>query len=375
MRSAGSPSHRAFSPFRCESATITGVNKSTYTVSVKTEHSDRNFDELQTLQPYLHPKGDGIIVLPDVGAECLLGIPSDNTTPFIMGFRGVASVLGLPSGAANMANPVPGGSQQTVTHQSSRPDMQPGDMGMVTRDGSFVLVRRGGVVQVGSSSLAQRLYLPVGNYIRDFCETYSLDCFGGDITWNVEQQEDDPSGSAPTTYLMHTREFAQDAKATVRIRHTPLQSPGGGAKTAWDIVVAPQGIDSRTGDVASAVYTLSVLMDGTCTEFIGASRKTTVQGKDQLSITGDRLVTVGGVEKHTVTGDLILKAGPRAILEATGVLLGGAGAISPGVLGDILYPYLASLTMPVTVTPAGMVAGPPAVPPPLAMLSSIVRLR
>ena len=97
MRSAGSPSHRGFSAFRCESAIITNVNKRTYTVAVRTEHTDRDYDDIQVMQPYLHPKGDGIIVLPDIGAKCLLGLPSDNTTPFIMGFQAEAAVMGLPA--------------------------------------------------------------------------------------------------------------------------------------------------------------------------------------------------------------------------------------------------------------------------------------
>ena len=247
---------------------------------------------------------------------------------------------------------------------------------MVTRDGSFVLVHRGGVIQIGSSALAQRVYLPIGNYIRDFCEAYSLDCFGGDVTWSVEQQEDDPSGNAPTTYVMHAHEFAQDTKATVRIRHTPLQAPGGGTKAAWDMVIAPQGIDKRTGNYTSEKYTLSILMDGKTTEFIGADRSIKVQGSDSLNVTGNRTVTVGGSETHDVADSLTLKAGSIATLDALGILLGGNAATSPGVLGDVLYMYLSTLMLPVTPTPSGgLVAGPPAVPPPPALLSQIVRLR
>jgi hypothetical protein len=156
-------------------------------------------------------------------------------------------------------------------------------------------------------------------------------------------------------------EFAQDAKASVRVRHFPLQSPSGGTKAAWDVFVSQQGIDRDSGEVSNAAYSMSVLMDGTQTEFIGADRAITVQGDDSLVVQGDRTVSVVGDESREAGGEHIQKAGSRAVVEAPSVLLGSRSATEPAVLGNMLQAFLSTAMWKVAPLPDGSLAtvGPP----------------
>lgn len=373
--SRGSPSHRRYSPFRCEEGVVVNVNKRDFTIDCLTRHTDKEVNDIQILAPYHHfQRGEGMHHLPEVGAKVMLAWPSDNTPPFIMGYKAAAAVAGNNDETGQTTRSTTQAetpANNAVSFRSNRPDLQPGDIAFTTRDENFIYLRRGGVVQIGSTPIAQRLYIPVLNYVKDFCENYNISTFGGDITWTVERQENDPAGDAPATYVFHMNEFAQDAKASVRIRHLPLAEPGGGEKAAWDVVVAAQNIDRDTGEFSSETYTLSVLMDGSKTEFMGASREITVQGDDTLTVQGKRTVNVSSDEEHNVDGKLILVAGPQAVLEATGVYLGNRNASEPAVLGQQLYTWLAGLTLPVS----GSTAGPPSVPPPTSILSRVVKVK
>ncbi|RLA42205.1 MAG: hypothetical protein DRQ64_00010 [Gammaproteobacteria bacterium] len=372
--SRGSPSDSNFSRFRCEEMVITNVDKRMWTIDAESRHTAKKVNDIQCLVPYHHFEGgEGIHFLPEVGAICYIAWPSDNTAPFIMGFKGAASQVGSidtegdPQGStATEATGSPSG----VSFRSNRPNLLPGDIAMTTRDANFIILRRGGVLQLGATAVSQRIYIPILNYIKDFCENYSMSTFGGDIAWTVERSESDPSGNAPASYTFHMNEFAQDEKASVRVRHFPLAAPGGGEKAAWEVHVAKNNIDRDSGEVTSETYSLSILMDGSKTEVVGANYDLTIKGNQTVTVEGDRQVAVKGKEQHDVEGDYIVKAGPRVALEAMGVYL-GPNASMPAVLGTPLMIWLSTHTHPV----AGALASPPAAPPPNSILSQIVKLK
>ena len=359
-RSRDAPSHGAYSPFRLEEGVITDVDRSTWTVTVETRHSSKTVPDIQAISPYHHYEaGEGIHHLPEVGAICLLAWPSDNTPPFVLGYLGAASIVESSDGNPIRSTADGTGSTTNAGFRSKRPDLNPGDIAITTRDENFIYLRRGGIVQLGATPIAQRLYIPVLNYIKDFCENYEMNAFGGDIAWTVGRVEDDPSGNAPATYTFHLNEFAQDAKATVRIRHMPLAGPGGGDKAAWEIQVAPQNIDRDTGDVADPVYTLLVTIAGDKTEVIGASRTVTVKGDDTLSVQGSQSISVSGNASLSADGDLEYVAGGNTVIGGSTVKLVSSGAPSPAVLGDALLNWFASAQWtgsagPYTVSPASL---------------------
>ena len=276
-RTKDGPSHSAYSPFRCEEATVTDVNRVAYTVNVTTTHSSKDVVDIQCMVPYHHYlNGEGAHHLPEVGAKCFLAWPSDNCPPFIMGYIGAASELYSDDGDPIQSSEDGEGSDSNASYKSNRPDLNPGDLAWTTRDENFIILRRGGVLQLGATPVAQRIYLPILNFVKDFAENYDLTTFGGDVSWTVGRDEDDPSANAPATYTFHMNEFSQDAKASVRVTHYPLQGGDGSDKTAWEVVVAPQGISRQDGSVDGEVYRLLVSASGDTAEFVGANRTITV---------------------------------------------------------------------------------------------------
>lgn len=354
------PSHNRFSHFRCEEGVITRVFHNTYTVTVETVHSAKTVPDVTIANPYHHPTaGEGWFAMPEVGALVWIAFPSDNTPPFVLGYRSAPGVLESEDGRplrTDTGNEE--GTTTDFTYRSHRLELFPGDQAWTGRDGNYLILKRGGVVQVGATAIAQRLYLPVLNYIRDFAENYSLDTFAGDVRWNVERQEADPSGNAPGHWRMHVNGYAQDQYASVRIRHMSLAEPGDSTRGAWDVVVAPNSINRETGEVTSAVYTLLVTTAGEKTEVM-AARKVTVKGNDELTVEGDLSIDVHGKATVSSQGDMKLLSQANAVVGGRRrTLVGGDDASHNAVYGELLVQWLASQQWPVAPVGGSLVAAP-----------------
>lgn len=331
MQTKGAPSHSRYSHFRCEEATVVDVNRRTWTVTVQTRFMDKSPPEVQVLSPYLHHVGgEGFHHMPEPGATCYVAFPNDNTPPFIIGYKGVANAVSEEE-------------VSEVSFRSRRPRMDPGDIGFSGRDGNFILLRRGGIVEVGCSSMAQRVYLPIKHTIKDFSENYQQSTLAGDVTWHVDRVEDDPDGLAKSVWVFHMNEHAQDAKASVRIAHygTP---PEGSVSVAYDMVIAPSGIDKATGEVSEAVYRISILSDGSLNQLSGA-RVIRVEGDDSVTATGNLSYTCDGDATFGAGGTTTLRG--RTVVTEGKTLHGSANARSPHVLGDVLVQWAASQVWPV----------------------------
>ncbi len=172
-----------------ERGRILAVNVRDYTVDVVSEFSQKVVPDLPFAVPYTHhTNGEGINYMPEVGATCWFCLTSDRQG-LVLGFTPVVESGGYRGG---------------------RPLLSPGDIHLSTRNGNFVSLKRGGIVQVGSSTICQRVYLPIKNIIKDFCENYELHTFGGDLTWTVDRQEEDEDGHKGTTFYVAVKEYADD---------------------------------------------------------------------------------------------------------------------------------------------------------------------
>lgn len=353
-RSRENPAHGAFSQFRCEEATVTVVDRDKHTVTVETRHSAKTVPDLQVGMAWASPDGDGITVMPDVGAICHVAWPNDNTPPYIQDFIGAPSARGTDEGT--------GDSPTIVTFNRGRPRMNPGDIALHTRDKNHLILRRGGVIEIGATPVSKRIYLPIRNYIKDFFENYAAHSPAGSLEWTVARRENDPGGQAASSWVLHLNEFAQDEKATVRIRHLPLAAPGSSEKAAWEVEVAPQGINRDDGSVSSSKYRLLVTTAGDQVEVIGASRDITVEGDDSLTIRGSGSVDVTGDYTVDARGDVVFLAQRDAVLAGVATTkLGGRDAASPGMKGDTFLEWAAGATWVVsgtaaTLSPASLTA-------------------
>ncbi|MET0350075.1 MAG: hypothetical protein ABW067_09840 [Rhizobacter sp.] len=346
---SGSPATTTFSPFYCESATITDVNRRTWTCSIETTYSAKALNDVPWGAPYTHfTAGEGIHYMPEVGAPCFVAFPVDKSPPFILCFVALPSTQQAKTDDPLRSGTDPKGSSSDVSYQGNRPELNPGDIAITGRDGNFIYLRRGGVLQLGATPIAQRIVVPVKNFVHDFAENYELVTPGGDWTWLVDRAELDSSGKQACSWTMHLQEFATDKLATVRLRYLPL-AEAGADKAAWEIDIAQNGIDRQTGSVTSVAYSMKVLTDGTKTEMVGVDQTIKIVGNSSLEVGGDQVTKVKGDETLDAT-NITYTAKAEAALVGKAVKLGDTGANEPGTLGNQLLKWL---TNAIIQTPTG----------------------
>ncbi len=326
-----------------ETAVVIDVNMQKWTVDVATQYSEKNLYSVPWSLPYLHPEnGEGILFVPEIGTQWLLCTPSDGEeAPFIIGF------LPIPIGDS---------------YRSNRIDMNPGDMGIMGRDGNYALLRRGGVVQIGSTNVAQRMYIPVANTIRDFAQNYSLTTFGGELVWEVDEDQE-TAGQTPTRYILRAKDFAERASGgseyfpiVLNIGDTPTNADK--TKRSGENNLASSQLDG-TG---KPLFELSVKVpnqtefniaidgDGNVFAKAGAvewdlerdliytvrgNRKVLVEGDDHLTVFGDR---VEEMQSHSVKYTTSLEKGQSKKIDAEQVALGQLSQPQyPAVIGGIEF--------------------------------------
>lgn len=366
---------------RVETGMVVNVNPVNKTVDWAAQYTGRVVVGLQVSSPYLHPyNGEGQTTVPDLGALCAVCWPSDGEAPFIMGFlMPPEPMLTSGSGDPQAADqPTMGG------YNGGRPILNPGDQYFQGRDGNFLVLRKGGVLQVGSSDICQRIFIPLNNLVRDVCENWELNTIGGSMTWRASMSDSGPDSSHQgVQFDLIAREEAQDKLASVRVSVGKVKQ----SNTQLEIVIAKEGIDPVSGEVSASkpAFVMRVSDDGTgqtkygsnLTEEVGGDHKTTVAKNRMLDVTLDYQVTVRGsfstsVEgEHKISGDkgsTETWAGTK-VVAASAIRLGAAGASHPVPMGDILIQWLMTHTHP-GLSPLAY----PVPPPPPNILSRKVTI-
>lgn len=318
-----------FNPAYVEKVRVINVNNVDWTVNVVTFEAGKRHFDVQVMSPYFHyDNGEGMYVMPEVGALGWICYPSSGgfDTPFLLGF----------------AAPFDEGS---ASFRSNRQTLQPGDMMMRTRDENFVIVRRGGVVQLGATPTAQRIYVPVRNFIRDFCENYQLFTFGGELTWITERDDKTETGDAPTTFRLKAKEKANDKE---HIAELTIGSHEGDEHLTMKLVIWTDGTEDRETRV-----TLQITDEGDVTWDIERDWTQNIIGKmtqrvtEEISIETEKSYKLSAKKNIEVTSDADhkvtcanseVKADEHKV-DAPKIFLGG-GASEPGVLGDTLVGVL-----------------------------------
>jgi len=284
-----------------ETGQIINVDIDHWTVDVRTKHTYRLLLDLQVGASYLHfHSGEGIFVMPEVGALVKVCMPSDDT-PFVLCFV-TAFERAAAAGAPTQAGDVPdeeGGEENEVTFRAGRPRIQQGDIMLRTRDGNQLWLRRGGVVEIGAGPMAKRVYIPITNMLRDVFENYEALSTAGEMRWTTTRSDSDPSGEAQAIFTLAARDHAQDENTTVLVSAGHVDDT-----TRLRCVVAPDAIDSRTGEVTgSAVYEFTVNDDGDVEVTVAGDVTVEVEGAVDVTVSGDGQLTFGNLTE-TVNGDL-----------------------------------------------------------------------
>jgi hypothetical protein len=343
-----------------ESGRVLDVDISNYTLTVTTQYSKKPQTGITWSSPYLHfVNGEGVYIMPEVGSLCWICFPSDGNRPFVLGWA--------PAGDEG-------------DYRSRRQALNPGDIYLGTRDENFMILRRGGIVQIGGGPLCQRMFLPVNNTIRDFCENYALKTIGGDLTWTVERTENDTDGKRPAVFSLLAREMANDAKPIAELL---IGSHGSGDKTIISLKIKESGEDGaatnielrldKDGNVKWEVrkdvqwevdgkYSIRAKQD----ILFKSNAKVSIEGGSTVEVTGSSGVTIrassGIVE---IVGSPLVKMNSK-------VMVGNAPqpvALAPPLL-TWLATHVHNLITPVPGTPTT----PPVAPPPIPAITSTTLL-
>jgi len=321
-----SPTQRGTQTVAIEQGQVINVDVARFTVDVRTSRTHRLLLDLKVGAPYLHYNaGEGFSVMPEVGALVQVCLPSDDV-PFILCFVT----------AFERADTDTSSEQSQATFRAGRPDMEQGDMLLRTRDGNQLWLHRGGVVEIGATRLAQRVYVPLTNLIRDVFENYEALSTAGEMYWTTTRSDSDPDDTARAVFTVGVRDAAQDSASSVMVKLGHVDDT-----IRVRCVVAPNSIDSRTGEVdGDAVYELTINEDGDVAVTTAGDVTADVDGELELTVSGEANVTTGN-RTDTVNGNLSVQvSGEHELRAATSretvsgskvldsplVLLGGPGA-------------------------------------------------
>lgn len=317
--------------------TIFNVNFVNWTVDVLSQFDQKRYFDIQVGSPYMHPNnGEGFSVFPEVGAKCMVCLPSDSSPPFVACFVMPVEVTDMaspeaPAGTTSHASP--GATTSGASFAGGRPIPKPGDMYLRTRDDNFVILHRGGVLQLGANELAQRLYIPMQSQIMDVSQNYAHHNAGGSIQWLIGEG---PDGGQPTQYGHTFRVQANSEFADVRVRCgkvSAMQEPPGelgnqkeidaaglGAGEdiiLYEVVVAKDGFNPVTGDLA----TPSVRDQTVFRFFFDRAGGTFLRCKGSLIVSTKKRLTVRALE------GIELETEGQFTAKAEGIVLDGGSFV------------------------------------------------
>lgn len=305
-QSASTPGSKAAEIFRAQ---IINVNIKDYIVDVRYENYpySTHFD-IPFMVPYVNQnQGEGMNFMPEVGSTVWVCKSSETErAAFVLGWTIV---------------------NEGGAYRGGRELLNPGDLHFSTRDGNFVYIRRGGIVQIGATPACQRIYIPIKNIIRDFAENYELSTPGGDLTWDVEREETQGDGHRPTTLTIACKEYADDPNkdplATLKIG-----SHGDGNPT----ILTLQTRDSGGGSVKTK---LEISKKGKVQWKIEDDLELKIAGAMKVDVQKGIDITAMQMINITSIPSVTIKAAGIKLLSGAGALILGASAIMKGASGGV----------------------------------------
>lgn len=357
--SSASPGDKDVSIHRAQ---VVNVNTRDYTVDVRYEAYpySTHFD-IPWMVPYMHQnQGEGVSIMPEVGSTVWVCRPSESgRDAFVLGWTPV---------------------QESGTYRGGRELLNPGDIRLSTRDGNFLVLRRGGIVQIGSTPICQRLYIPIRNVIRDFAENYELTTPAGDLTWEVMREEDSGDGHQRCLYTLACKEFSDDPN-TNPLAILKIGSHGDGNDTILTLETRDKGggtiktglTISKSGKIDWKIQSdMTLSIKGNLS--ISTDQKVTVNSKQDIGFTSVSSILAKAQQITLTAGSAKLDMSNSASLNGTAVNLGDASGYVVIDNGSFAI-WQAAVTAALTANPTS----PPGTPvvkvliPPLVYKSTKVR--
>ena len=324
--------HGLGKPAFVESARVMSVDAMNYSVDILTDPPEQRYwGDLPFASPYTHHQGgEGIYVMPEVGARCWICWPSDALGPFVLAYGPYASA------------------DEAASHRwrSGREELRPGDIYLGTRDRNGIVIRRGGVLQVMSTPLAQRMYIPINNLIRDFCQNYGMHAFGGDLTWEVGTPADNAYGDRETVWRLRAKEKADDPSIVC-----DLSLGHHDEDVALELFVYSDGTDEHSQVAHLTIDKAGVVTWALEDSFnIVTQKDFSVEATENVSMVATQLMELDGKQgvtlQSTSAGVKLLAKGnielgdSGLVVTPEGKIEVGAGGTEPLVLGNQLVSWL-----------------------------------
>lgn len=214
-----------------ETGTITAVYPQRGAVDWQSDSNDRQFFNIQVLAPvFNHQQGEGVSVLPQVGAKAVVMSLSDGHEPVVAGF------LSPPQDQNT--------DDQDADYSGGRaPDLREALWVVGSRHGGRLGLFRDGTAVISGGPGAASFYLPVGKLV-----TAAIEAQGrlGSFSWDAVVADDHVETRAVFSTGMETR-------GTLLVRLGGLGAGGtqgiAGGQPVLHLVVSPQGIDHQDGHV------------------------------------------------------------------------------------------------------------------------------
>ena len=353
-------------------ARVIDVNYVTWTVDVRTQFDQKFFPDVQVCSPYMHAnRGEGIYAMPEVNAKCYVCLPSDGPPPFILGFiMPMETSEDVEGDDETEAAKEKTGTTTGAVFSGGRSRAKPGDITIKGRDGNFITLHRGGVLQIGSTELAQRLYIPLGNIVTDISQQYEHHNTGGSINWGLSTSGTDqnPETEWRQTFRLYANSEFADVRVAVGKVHQPVLEPVGDegetsanntlgigkSATVFEVVVAPGGFNAESGTPNSDTAGLTKLrffVDADGNAMVRAEGSVNIRVKEKLRLSVDKGIEV--LSKGPVT----ITAQGLARLQGAGIQLTATGGSVVVNGGDAPVATVGSLVDIVVVTPVPIVVG------------------
>lgn len=280
--------HSGPRPTRVWKARVLDVDIEKYTVTVVGMHEKKILAGVPWGSPYQHPLGEGDYSMPEVGAVCWVCDPSDGNTSFVVGWGPVAN---------------------DGDFSNNRKKLNPGDHYIGTRDGNDIILRRGGVLEMGSTPLCRRFFLPVGHFIKDFAENYELNTLGGQLSWTVDRPETTTDGARPAHFVLSAKQFADDPNPVAVLE---IGSHEDSDEHILSLIVRDSGKDG-----AKLKHSLFLDKTGNMTVVTKGDIDWKTEGNVTLTMPADKELRVGGpsADEPWTLGN-VLKAALTELVQA-----------------------------------------------------------
>lgn len=332
MRRGGGFGHTQYVSSKCIRAKVLSVDRVKWVATVQGENNEM-IEGVAVMPSRISADGGGSYWLPETNSVVWLMYPSSESTPFILGGASLPKQTDEGDDA-----------EDPNDHRMNRPVINEGDHVLAQEGSAFVILRKGGIVEIGASQTCRRFYIPLQNIIHEFSENLITEGSWGKTQFLTRREDESHGeGRSPVEFRMQIRDFAEDAPiidvGLGRIAEEDTESVFQGAVGQ---IVARFLINNRfrvwiDKDGNSQVYrhgtttssyndaridyhekTFLQRVKGLFREELG-SHYCAVRGNQTVEVAGNQSVQVTGSQTETVDGSVTRSTGPVVETVAGGI--------------------------------------------------------